>query len=63
MAASLLGRPGPWALCHAAQASMGWLRRRLAEDPDYDWQAVLNHRANPPFRLWSGTEKELLREG
>ncbi|SNT65410.1 hypothetical protein SAMN05421812_12268 [Asanoa hainanensis] len=40
-----------------------WLRRCLAENPEYDWQAVLNSHLTDPFRLWSGTEECLLRDG
>ena len=50
-------------IANAPRARMDWLRRRLAEDPEYDWQAVLNSRANAPYRLWSETEEQLLRDG
>jgi hypothetical protein len=42
---------------------MNWLRRRLVEDLEYDWQAVLNSRANAPYRLWSEAEEQFLRDG
>jgi hypothetical protein len=45
------------------QARMDWLRRRLAANPEYDWQTVLNSHADDPYRLWSGTENELLSDG
>jgi hypothetical protein len=45
------------------QACMGWLRRRLAENPEWDWQSVLNSHADVPYRLWNGTEDELLTDG
>jgi hypothetical protein len=45
------------------QALMDWLRRRLAENPEYDWQTVLNSHSDDPYRLWSGTENELLSDG
>jgi hypothetical protein len=45
------------------QALMDWLRRRLAENPEYDWQAVLNSHSDDPYRLWSGTENEILSDG
>jgi hypothetical protein len=50
-------------ISHAPRARTDWLRRRLAEDPEYDWQAVLNSRANAPYRLWSRTEEQFLRDG
>jgi hypothetical protein len=37
------------------QALMGWLRRRLTESPEYDWQTVLNSHSDDPYRLWSRT--------
>jgi hypothetical protein len=45
------------------QARMEWLRRRLAENPEYDWQSVLNSHADGPYRLWNATENELLTDG
>jgi len=48
---------------HTAHARMDWLRRRLAENPEYDWQTVLNSHADDPYRLWSGMENELLSNG
>lgn len=50
-------------IARAPRARMDWLRRRSAEEPEYDWQAVLNSRANAPYRLWSGTEEQFLRNG
>jgi hypothetical protein len=45
------------------QALMDWLRRRLAKNPQYDWQTVLNSHSEDPYRLWNGTENELLSDG
>lgn len=42
---------------------MDWLRRRLADDPEYDWQTVLNSRAADPCRLRSESEEEVLPKG
>jgi hypothetical protein len=42
---------------------MDWLRRRLTENPEYNWQTVLNSHADDPYRLWSGTEEALLGDG
>jgi hypothetical protein len=50
-------------IANVPRARMDWLRRRLAEDPEYDWQAVLNSRANAPYRLWSEKEEQFLRDG
>jgi len=50
-------------IANAPRARMDWLRRRLADDREYDWQAVLNSRANAPYRLWSKTEGQFLRDG
>jgi hypothetical protein len=45
------------------QALMEWLRRRLTESPEYDWQTVLNSHSDDPYRLWSRAEDELLGDG
>ena len=42
---------------------MEWLRRHLAENPEFDWQAVVNSHMSDPFRLWSGAQERLLKEG
>ncbi|GIF19616.1 hypothetical protein BJ973_006661 [Actinoplanes tereljensis] len=45
------------------QALMDWLRRRLTENPEYDWQAILNSHSDGLYRLWSGTENDILSDG
>ncbi|MGK5680624.1 hypothetical protein [Actinoplanes sp. URMC 104] len=48
---------------HTTQARVEWLRQRLTESPEYDWQAVLNSRADDAYRLWRGREEDLLQAG
>jgi hypothetical protein len=45
------------------QARMDWLRRRLADDPEYDWQTVLNSHADGLYRLWGEKEEQVLSKG
>ncbi|MGP4015910.1 hypothetical protein [Saccharopolyspora sp. 5N708] len=47
-----------------AQARENWLRTKLAEDPDYDWRAViLRNYAAAERRYWTATDERELIDG
>ena len=48
---------------NSTQARMNWLRRRLTENPHWDWRTVVNSQSDGILRLWTETEEQRLKEG